>query len=124
MSTARSPPSLLVLPGGPPFPAKAVYIGSGDRNACLPPSPWCNVFLDTAEDEEALDLCYSYAADRADCVTWLAPLLGKQVFAVSPRDACHFSVLLRLAEETFILDSPIFERCVKKNSGLLLLSSS
>ena len=65
----------------------------------LPPSPWANVFLDFQPVDDALRLFREFIWCRADAAQWLAPLLGKKVFAYKTDELLHLPILHDLIYE-------------------------
>ena len=63
-----------------PIPINTVYVGFGNQEIFLRPSPWCNPFVFFTEDEQEATVIFAqFGRSRADKVQWLSPIFGKQL---------------------------------------------
>ena len=77
-----------------PIPINTVYVGFGNQEIFLRPSPWCNPFVFFTEDEQEANWIFAqFGRSRADKVQWLSPILGKQLACDCGQSKCHASVL-------------------------------
>ena len=83
-----------------PIPINTVYVGFGNQDFFLRPSPWCNPLVYFTEDgQEANWIFAQFGRSRADRVQWLSPISGTQLACDCSRSKCHVAVLDELIRE-------------------------
>ena len=83
-----------------PIPINTVYVGFGNQEIFLRPSPWCNPFVYFTDDEQEANWIFAqFGRSRADKVQWLSPIFGKQLACDCGQSMCHAAVLDELIRE-------------------------
>ena len=80
-----------------PVPLHLTYVGNGNLQEGVHPSPWLNPFSPSSTTSpEAMQRFYAYSTDRADAAQWLGPLFGATLVAEEGIAGAHADVLVEL----------------------------
>ena len=82
------------------LPTNTVYVGFGNQEIFVRPSPWCNPFVFFTKDKQEANWIFAqFGRSRADKVQLLSPIFGKQLACDCGQSMCHAAVLDELIRE-------------------------